>query len=92
MKFNVSRNDLYRILQKVINVIPSKSTMDILYNILIIAEDGELKVIATDLEITQIAWTECSVSRNGSIAVPGKLLIDIIREMPEKATAASAGL
>jgi len=83
MKFNVPRNDFYRILQKVINVIPSKSTMDILYNVLVIAEEGNLKVIATDLEITQIAWTNCNVSQNGSIAVPGKLLIDIIREMPE---------
>ena len=83
MKFTVSRNDFYRILQKVINVIPSKSTMDILYNVLVIAEEGQLKVIATDLEITQIAWTACEVSGDGAIAVPGKLLLDIIREMPE---------
>lgn len=83
MNFTVSRNDFYKIIQKVINVIPSKSTMDILYNVLIIAEEGQLKVIATDLEITQIAWTSCDVSANGAIAVPGKLLLDIIREMPE---------
>lgn len=90
MNFTVSRNDFYRILQKVINVIPGKSTMDILYNVLVIAEDGQLKVIATDLEITQIAWTACNVSGNGAIAVPGKLLLDIIREMPEIDLAFSA--
>ncbi len=83
MNFKVARNDFYKILQKVINVIPSKSTVDILYNVLIIAEDQQLKIIATDLEITQIAWTSCSVSQEGGVTVPGKLLLDIIREMPE---------
>jgi len=83
MNFTVSRNDFHRILQKVINVIPTKSTMDILYDVLIIAENDMLKVIATDLEITQIAWTGCNVEQEGSIAVPGKLLMDIIRELPE---------
>jgi len=83
MKFTISRNDFYRVLQKVINVIPSKSTVDILYSVLLITEDDHLKIIATDLEITQIAWASCRVSEQGAIAVPGKLLLDIIREMPE---------
>ncbi len=83
MKFTISRNDFYRVLQKVINVIPSKSTVDILYSVLVIAEENQLKIIATDLEITQIAWASCNVTEEGSIAVPGKLLLDIIREMPE---------
>jgi DNA polymerase-3 subunit beta len=83
MLFKVSRNDFFKCLQKVINVIPSKSTTDIVYNVLITADNGELKIIATDLEITQIAWTQCEVVDSGSITVPGKLLMDIIREMPE---------
>ncbi len=83
MNFTVSRNSFFKSLQKVINVIPAKSTVDILYNVLIIAENDELKIIATDLEITQITWTKCTVKEEGSITVPGKLLLDIIREMPE---------
>lgn len=83
MKFTVSRNSFYSTLQKVIHVIPAKSTVDILYNVLIIAEQNKLQIIATDLEITQVAWTECNVETEGSVTVPGKLLLDIIREMPE---------
>lgn len=83
MNFSISRNDFYRVLQKVINVIPSKSTMDILYSVLLIAEEDQLKIIATDMEITQIAWASCNITEQGSIAVPGKLLLDIIREMPD---------
>ncbi len=83
MKFTISRNSFHSTLQKVIHVIPAKSTVDILYNVLIIAEGGQLKIIATDLEITQVAWSECNVEQDGSIVVPGKLLMDIIREMPD---------
>ena len=83
MNFTVSRIDFYKSLQKVINVIPAKSTVDILYNVLLIAEDKNLKIIATDLEITQITWTSCEISEEGSITVPGKLLLDILREMPD---------
>jgi DNA polymerase-3 subunit beta len=83
MKFNISRNDFYKTLQKVINVIPSKSTSDILYNVLLIVENGRLQIVATDLEITQVAWVNCAVEEDGAIVLLGKLLADIIREMPE---------
>ncbi len=83
MKFNISRDNFFKALQKVINVIPSKSTVEILYNVLITTSDNKLFITATDLEITQIAWTDCDVSLEGEITVPGKLLLDIIRELPE---------
>lgn len=83
MNFSVSRNELYKALQKIINVIPSKSTIEILYNILLTAENSKLNITATDLEITQISWCNCTVNEPGSIALPGKLLSDILREMQE---------
>ena len=82
MNFTVSRDDLYKALQKIINVIPSKTTIDILYNILLNAEKNKLKMTATDLEITQISWCKCDVLEEGSTVLPGKLLADILREMP----------
>jgi len=83
MNISVSRDGLYKALQKIINVIPSKTTIDILYNIRLDTEDSKLKMVATDLEITQISWCVCEVEESGSIVLPGKLLADILREMPE---------
>ena len=83
MNFTISRDHFFKALQKVINVIPSKSTVEILYNVLISVKENKLYITATDLEITQIAWTDCNVSLDGEITVPGKLLLDIIRELPE---------
>jgi DNA polymerase-3 subunit beta len=83
MHFSVTRDHIFRALQKVINVVPSKTTIEILYNILLTTEDGKLKLTASDLEITQIAWCECDVKESGSITLPGRLLMDILREMPD---------
>ena len=83
MNFSITRDNFFKVLQKVINVIPSKSTVEILYNVLISAKENKLSITATDLEITQIAWTNCDVTDEGEITVPGKLLLDIIRELPE---------
>jgi len=81
MHLTVSRDNLYKALQKVINVIPSKTTIDILYNILLSTENDKMKIIATDLEITQISWCDCDVKKSGAVVIPGKLLADILREM-----------
>jgi len=83
MNFTVSRDNLFKALQKIVNVIPSKTTIDILYNILLNIEDSKLKIVATDLEITQISWCDSKVEEKGSIVLPGKLLMDILREMPD---------
>ncbi len=83
MKIQISRTNLFKTLQKIINVIPSKSTTDIVYNILLIAENNILKLIATDLEITQVSWINCTTETNGSVTIPGKILMDIVRELPE---------
>jgi len=83
MNISVSRDNFFKALQKVTNVIPSKTTIDILYNVLLKTEDKKLKIVATDLEITQISWCECKVNEGGTTVLPGKLLVDILREMPE---------
>jgi len=82
MNFRINRDSFFKSLQKIINVIPSKSTVDILYNVLISAKENKLSITATDLEITQITWTDCEILEEGEITVPGKLLLDIIRELP----------
>ena len=82
MKFFIQRDAFFEALQKVINVIPTKSTVEILYNILLSAKDNKLYITATDLEITQISWCDCEIEKEGEITIPGKLLLDIIRELP----------
>lgn len=83
MKFTLTKSKLSGGLQSVLQVVPTKSTLPILTNILIEALDNKLKLSATDLDISISATLECSVTKKGSVALPARILFEIIRELPE---------
>ena len=84
MKFSILQNDLIEALQIVSGVVPTRSTTPILENILFDLDDSVLKITSTDLEIsitTQVTPRE--VIKPGSIALPAKVVIEMIRSLPE---------
>lgn len=83
MKFSLPKSRLTGYLQHVLSVVPSKSTLPILSNILIECFDKNLKISATDLDITITITCEANISKKGSAVIPGRMLFDIIKELPE---------
>jgi len=83
MKFSLSKSKLSNCLQSILQVVPTKSTLPILTNVLIEALENKLKISATDLDISITANIECSVAKKGSAVLPAKILFEIIRELPE---------
>ncbi len=83
MKFSLPKSRLTHYLQAILTVIPSKSTLPILSNILIECLDKKIKISATDLDVTVTATCEAEVTRKGSAVIPGRILFDIIKELPE---------
>jgi DNA polymerase-3 subunit beta len=83
MKFTVLSSDIQKALTKISGVIPSKSTLPILENILFSLEKNTLRLIATDLEISMAAHIEVKGSEDGTIAVPARRVMDTIRALPE---------
>ena len=84
MKFNLSKSKLSGYLQSILQIVPSKSTLPILSNILFEALDKKLKISATDLEVSITATFECNVTKKGVAVLPARILFDIIKELPEK--------
>lgn len=82
MKFSIMRDEIYNAVQNVVNVIPQRSTFMMTQNILLFSEDNLLKLVGTDLEITLMSWASASLTEEGSVAVPGRLIHDILRELP----------
>ncbi len=83
MKFSLPKSKLNASLQSILQVVPTKSTLPILTNILVEALEGKLKLSATDLDISISATVECNVLKKGSVALPARILFEIIRELPE---------
>jgi len=70
MKFQVNSNELNRGLSTVIGAVPAKATLPILETILFEAEGGELKLTATDLEISMVGVVPAMIEEEGSVAIP----------------------
>ena len=83
MKFTILQNDLLDALQVIAGVVPTRSTTPILENILFDLNDDGLKVTGTDLEISisTIVKPE-SVEKQGSIALPARVITEMIRSLP----------
>lgn len=83
MKFTLPKSRLGNYLQHILQVVPAKSTLPILSNILVEALENKLKISATDLDISITASMDCKVTKKGSVALPARILFEIIRELPE---------
>ncbi|MFY7758964.1 MAG: DNA polymerase III subunit beta, partial [Flavobacterium stagni] len=84
MKFIVSSSYLLKQLQVLGSVINSSNTLPILDNFLFELNKKALTVSASDLETTMSATLEIESTDNGSVAVPAKLLLDILKTFPEQ--------
>jgi DNA polymerase-3 subunit beta len=82
MKFRTQRNFLLEALSKTVPIAERRSPLPILSHILIIADQGQLTLTATDLEVGLRLILDCEVEQTGQIAVPSKKLFEITRELP----------
>ena len=85
MKATIERATLLRCMSHVQSVVERRNTIPILSNVLIdAAEDGTVKVMATDLDLQIVETVSASkVERPGAITVSAHLLNDIIRKLSE---------
>ena len=83
MQLVVRKNNLLRELQLFQGIVERKKTIPILANVLIEANDGEVKMLATDLEVALRSRCEATVGKSGSLTLPAKKLYEILRALPE---------
>jgi DNA polymerase III subunit beta len=83
LKATCSREELSHALGIVSRGVSTRTTVQILAGILLEAGDGKLRLAATDMELSLRSSLEAKVDTEGSVVVPGRLLLDIARLLPE---------
>jgi DNA polymerase-3 subunit beta len=81
MKFSAVSSDLHKALSKIISVVPSKSTLPILENVLFELTGHELRLTASDLEISMTVALQVGGEEDGRVAVPAKKLNETLRAL-----------
>jgi DNA polymerase-3 subunit beta len=83
MRFNVSSSELVKALSAVSGAVPNKATLPILETILFKSEDGQIRLTATDLEISIIEYMDADIEEDGAVAIPARRLIETLRQLPD---------
>jgi len=83
MKITIERAALLRSLGHVQSVVERRNTIPILSNVLLKAENGELALTATDMDLEIVESVPAEVSIPGSTTAPAHTLFDIVRKLPD---------
>ena len=82
LRITCSKDELVQGLGVVARAVSTRTSVQILSGILIEAQSDELRLAATDMEISLRATTSAQVEGDGVIVLPGKTLADIARLLP----------
>jgi DNA polymerase III subunit beta len=83
MKIVCQRDELSQKLGVVSRAVSSRASVQILSGVLLRAEAGRLHLAATDMELSLRSSLEAQVDGEGAVVVPGRLLVDLVRLLPE---------
>jgi DNA polymerase-3 subunit beta len=83
MKVTASRDELVQKLGVVARAVSTRTTVLVLGGILLRAENAELHLAATDMELSLRTSLDAQVEGEGAVVVPGKLLVDLARLLPD---------
>ena len=83
MEITVSRQELLKELSATQSVVERKTTIPILSNFLIEADEDQLQITATDLDQAIRTSAPAKVKKSGSCTIPARKLYDYIKLLPE---------
>lgn len=82
MKFKVAKDKILDGLQRVQNVVSTRTTLPILSNVLVRAESGSVSLTTTDLDVGVRSAVEAEVAKAGAATLPARRLFSILKEVP----------
>ena len=84
MKFSVSSSELLKNLQIASGAIGSNPVLPILEDFLFVIKENTLTITASNLETTIINSMDVNSEKDGSVAVPAKILLDTLKALPDQ--------
>jgi DNA polymerase-3 subunit beta len=83
LRATCARDDLASALAIVARGLSSRSAVQVLTGIHLEAADGKLTLAATDMEVSLRASVGGDVAGDGAVVIPGRLLADLVRLLPD---------
>jgi DNA polymerase III subunit beta len=84
LRVTCARDDLAAALAVVARGLSSRSAVQVLTGIHLQAEEGRLTLAATDMEVSLRASVTGEIAGDGAVVVPGRLVADLVRLLPDE--------
>ena len=84
LRVTCARDALASALGVVARALSSRSAVQVLTGIHVQADGGKLVLAATDMEVSLRASLEGTIAGDGAVVVPGRLLADLVRLLPDE--------
>jgi DNA polymerase-3 subunit beta len=82
LRITCTKDELAQALGVVARALSTRTSVQILSGVLLEARAGELRLAATDMELSLRASVSAQIEGDGAIVLPGKTLVDISRLLP----------
>ncbi len=82
MKLTLPTTELLTQLQTVTRVASTRSAVQALSGVMILAGDSGAELLATDTEVGLRVPLQADIARSGQVLLPGRLLLDVVRALP----------
>ncbi|MBH65088.1 MAG: DNA polymerase III subunit beta [Chloroflexi bacterium] len=82
MQVTCLRENLSRGLSNVLRAVPNRATLPVTQNVLLEGDDGQLKLTATNTEISISTWIGAQIEGEGTVTVPARMLNDFVNSLP----------
>src|ERR671936_1177131 len=83
IQLSCTQEELAQKLAVVSRAVSTRASVQILSGVLLRAESGRLHLAATDMELSLRSSLDAQVEGDGAVVVPGRLLVDLVRLLPE---------
>jgi len=82
MQVTCLRENLSRGLANISRAVAARATLPVTQNVLLEGDNGQLKLTATNTEISISTWIGAQIEGEGSVTVPARMLNDFVNSLP----------
>src|SRR3990172_2336374 len=83
MNIAILQENLLKALTRTGRIVAQKTQLPIMQNVLLATDDSQLKIVATNMETTEVVWAGAKVESDGGICVSSRLLTDLVMSLPQ---------
>lgn len=84
MNVSILQENFLKALTRTGRIVSPKAQLPIMQNVLLQAEDGRLRITATNLETTEVVSAAAKTETGGGICVSSRLLTDLVVSLPQE--------